>query len=1010
AYGDSTQKPYIAVDGQVPSPFVPGTTNQKNPETVGLQGGINLRNTQYWEIANLSISNDDDFATDITTQSVVRDGVNVSINADLIPAGDDTVMDYFRISNLDIHDIDGPSSWQRIHYGGINFQIFGSKQYGEYPAGSNYFRDVRIENNTFTKVELHAVQFGFNWFGDALGQVDETGKWHEGWEQLWIRDRDLYSRDVYIGHNYASDTGQGAFQFAGTKDLVAEYNEVNGFLRRYNQVSAGFYLWAGADSVMRFNEVYDGPANEYDATPWDLEFTNFDVTYEYNYSHDNLGGWMSYMGNSGNSIARYNLSVNDNGVIVKNMLSTNYSPSYFLNNVFVYDGSKLHQFHDEVFKSRVYFANNVFYNTSTTTPTTWSRKPGALDNAVFANNAMFEAGGVPSPLEPADDGKVTADPQFVEPVEGYLKRAGVENILTSAARFQVEDTSPLIDAGRYNERVGTKDFFGTDVYYGAAPDIGIQEKPLGGKVDNPVDTDPIENEGIDTRTNLALNKPVVASTSHPAPSLTASRLTDGLDDTRWASADDAAAPVTIDIDFGAETRFDEVALGEFLDSGTSPRVAAFDLQRWDAGTSEWTTFTSVSDGIGSRKTVKDFGEITSSKLRVLITSTLPGQPTNPTMTEIRVFANSMPEARNPEVSPAQSTFDKAAAAAGLPNNSIRLSIARDSDEVTALRYVSTSGALVGSLDEGEDYTVVSAEGDDLVLELTPAFLASRQVGDSGIRFDFASGVSRTIAFVVVDSTELEAALTTAKAVPAQQSPEYTALVAAIAKAQTALDAINRTVPGTGNASVTVQGVAAVSAELKAATAAVPAAPVGDVLVSTSKPVIDGVTEVGSTLRVQPGGWNKSVRLKYQWFRDGKAISGATGKSIKLVTSDAGNSFTVRTTASKRGYKDVAVTSEAFSVPKVATSVAFDVNRLVEASKAAKFTVKVGAGKAVVTGTVEIWEGDKKLSSTTLKGTEKGVVKSTLPKLSRGLHWVTAKYSGTDDIQGSTSGVVPIIVW
>ena len=71
--------------------------------------------------------------------------------------------------------------------------------------------------------------------------------------------------------------------------MTAEYNEANGWLERYNQVSAGLYLWAGADSVMRFNEIYGGPANEYDATPWDLEFTNFNVTYEYNYSHDNAG-------------------------------------------------------------------------------------------------------------------------------------------------------------------------------------------------------------------------------------------------------------------------------------------------------------------------------------------------------------------------------------------------------------------------------------------------------------------------------------------------------------------------------------------------------------------------------------------------------------------------------------------------------------------------------------------------------------------------------------------------
>lgn len=185
----------------------------------------------------------------------------VSINAALLPAGADSIMDHFRISNVYVHNLDGPSTWQRMHYGGVNFQVFGDRSYKEYGTGGYYFKDVRIVDNTFVNVELHAVQFAFNWFGDRTpdaGQYDENGKWHEGWEQLWVRTRDLYSRDVYIGHNYAESIGQGAFQFANAKNMTAEYNEVNGFLERYGSVSVALYLWAGADSVMQYNEVYGG--------------------------------------------------------------------------------------------------------------------------------------------------------------------------------------------------------------------------------------------------------------------------------------------------------------------------------------------------------------------------------------------------------------------------------------------------------------------------------------------------------------------------------------------------------------------------------------------------------------------------------------------------------------------------------------------------------------------------------------------------------------------------------
>ncbi|MDX2704134.1 discoidin domain-containing protein [Streptomyces sp. PA03-6a] len=640
AYGDKNDgRPYIATNGNVPSPF--NADGTKNPDTVGLTGAIVLRNQQYWDIDNVELSNDDDFSTDITTGTYVRDGIMVSINADLLKAGEDNIMDHFRISDIFVHDLDGPSRWQKIHYGAVDFQVFGNKSYKDYVTGGHYFKDVRIENNTFVNVELHAVQFGFNWFnadGTAAGQYDDSGKFHEGWEQLWVRTRDLYSRDVYIGHNYAESIGQGAIQLADTERMTVEYNEVNGFLERYDAVSCGLYLWAGADSTMQYNEVYGGPDNEYDGTPWDMEYTNFNVTYQYNYSHDNAAGWMAYMGNSSNSVARYNLSVNDNGVLVKNMLSSNYEPSYFVNNTFVYDGSKLDYVHDETFLSRVYFLNNIFHNTSKTDETTWYRRTGALRQAVFSNNDYYEASGKHSTQEPADPDGLRVDPQFKGSVDTYVTGAGVAKIRTAAAHFSLSKNSPLIDAGRYNTHLGTADFLGTKLYYGTAPDIGIAESRKGKRVAHPVDDDPIEEEA-DHHVDLALGKTVTASSTHPGANgtLGAEKLTDGNLSTRWAAADDAAYPITLDVDFGAATTFDQVYLDEYTDSGTNPRVQSFDLQRWDDTTGTWVTFASRDTGIGHDLTVTGFGSVTTSKLRVALTGQIATEQYTPTLTEISAY-------------------------------------------------------------------------------------------------------------------------------------------------------------------------------------------------------------------------------------------------------------------------------------------------------------------------------------------------------------------------------------
>lgn len=814
AYGDAdARRPYIATNGVVPSPF--SSPGVKNPETVGLTGAVILRNQQYVSIANLEVSNDDDFATNITTGSYVRDGISVSINADKLDAGADSIMRGISISNVFAHDIDGPSSWQKIHYAGINFQVFGSQQYTAYPTGGHHFEDISITDNTFEKVELHAVQFAFNWFGDQQGQTDASGKYHEGWEQLWVRDRDLYSRDVTISHNYAESTGQGPFQFANTQRLTAEYNEANGWLERYNQVSAGLYLWAGADSVMRFNEIYGGPANEYDATPWDLEFTNFDVVYEHNYSHDNQGGWMSYMGNSSNSIARYNLSVNDNGVIFKNMLSTNYSPTYILNNVFVYDGAELESFHDEVLKDRVYFANNIFYNTSTTTSTNWARKAGGLDKGVFSNNAYFEASGTQSANRPADKGAVTSDPQFVGNPADYAKNAGVDAIRESAALFKLQDTSPLIDAGRYNARIGSDDFFGTELFYGDGVDIGLYEAAVGAKVDNPVDTDPIENEGVDTRVDLAKGKPIVASSTHPHNNFefNAGKLVDGDPATRWAGADDATYPLTIDIDFGADTTFDEVDLSEFTDSGTAARVNAFSLQRWDAEAGAWVSFSSQTGGIGGTKVVDDFGSVTSSKLRVSLESLLPGEIYAPTMTTISVFNNAV-VATDPTVTPAAAVVDKNAAMVDDPDNLATFTVDLDGDTLTGLRYVQPSGAIVGSLDSA-DYTREDT-ADGARITLTPAFAADKELGTSAVLFEFGSNTTERVTVEIVDTTAFAASIATAKGIAVEDTASYRTLAAAIASADAVLALVNRDTVATGNTAVTNADVQAAATALAAA--------------------------------------------------------------------------------------------------------------------------------------------------------------------------------------------------
>lgn len=77
------------------------------------------------------------------------------------------------------------------------------------------------------------------------------------------------------------------------------------------------------------------------------------------------------------------------------------------------------------------------------------------------------------------------------------------------------------------------------------------------------------------------------------------------------------------------------------------------------------------------------------------------------------------------------------------------------------------------------------------------------------------------------------------------------------------------------------------------------------------PKISGKVKVGKRLAVAPGLWGPApVILTYRWYRSGKPISKATGKSYLLTKKDKGKKISVEVTGSKTGHKTIAKKSVA----------------------------------------------------------------------------------------------------
>lgn len=76
------------------------------------------------------------------------------------------------------------------------------------------------------------------------------------------------------------------------------------------------------------------------------------------------------------------------------------------------------------------------------------------------------------------------------------------------------------------------------------------------------------------------------------------------------------------------------------------------------------------------------------------------------------------------------------------------------------------------------------------------------------------------------------------------------------------------------------------------------------LVST-RPWISGSARYGYTLTANTGTWTAGTAFRYQWYRSGAAISGATGRYYRIIWADRYDVMSVRVVGSKAGYTSLA---------------------------------------------------------------------------------------------------------
>jgi endonuclease/exonuclease/phosphatase family metal-dependent hydrolase len=401
------------------------TTNRPRIEGRGIQDAILLENVEYWEINDLEITHHG------PTRADWRTGVRISAN-------NCGTLHHIHLKDLSVHDVNGSLDKSREGCG-IIFECKGRKP--------SRFNDLLIEGCFVMRTDRNGI----------CGRSSFTSR-----DSNWFP-----SLNVVIRHNRLTDIGGDCIKPWGCDGCLVEHNIVRGGRQRAEDYAAGIWPWSCDNTMIQFNEV-SGMKGTKDGQGFDSDYNCRNSLFQYNYSHDNDGGFMLICSPAISSrnigcegtVIRYNISQNDGARIFH--IGGRLRNTKIYNNVFYvpedrdiyavlctdWDG----------WAENTYFYNNIFYVDGKV-----RYEFGYSENNIFEHNVFYGT----HKNRPNDPSAILVDPMFIK------VGSGAEG-LKSLKGYKLKPGSLCIDAGRIVENCGEQDFWGSRLQDNLKPDIGAQ--------------------------------------------------------------------------------------------------------------------------------------------------------------------------------------------------------------------------------------------------------------------------------------------------------------------------------------------------------------------------------------------------------------------------------------------------------------------------------------------------------------------------------------------------------
>lgn len=433
-----------------------GAGNAPRIDGASLSGGavVALENQSNWVIEGLDIvsnSGVDNFGT-LTTNGTPRAGIqvrNTIVNS---------TVSGIVIRNNRVSDVNGC-----FHCTGIDAHVNGGIVVDTTVLSAN-LDGVLIENNTVERV-------------GRTGIVVWDASYYTTSQTVVVAS--ALSTGVRIRSNTVINPDSDGILAFGTDGAVLEHNVVRGAGQRTipgSSMSAAAGLWPtrAMNTIVQFNEVSGTKLNGTDGQGFDVDLGSTNTRVQYNYSHDNEGGFLLLMGGySSDVIVRYNLSVNDAWNGEKGVFTFSWGvpnrTSIYNNTIVIPPGSHAKPIHCDgdagacgpATPGQWWFTNNIVDNRGTGDYV----YPGAGGAATFAANVF--AGNHPA-NQPSDATAILADASFVNP-------GASGSGFAVAAAYQLLPSSPAIANGQVVAGNGGRDFFGSAVSATRQPSRGFHE-------------------------------------------------------------------------------------------------------------------------------------------------------------------------------------------------------------------------------------------------------------------------------------------------------------------------------------------------------------------------------------------------------------------------------------------------------------------------------------------------------------------------------------------------------